>query len=123
MDQQSIDNAAIRIASDKLRDAILAAKAGTCVVTPADPVKLPRDPAPAREAGRVGSSLIAQPETKQEAVLRLFAAGRTRHTIAREMDFPSWHEVDGILRTLRYAKPSLYWRAVEQHTKARGLVV
>lgn len=57
-DQQSIDNAAIRVASARLRDAVLAAKSGTCVVTPANPVKLPRDNAPAKKAGRKGSEAL-----------------------------------------------------------------
>lgn len=42
-DQQRRDNAATAQGSANLLKAILAAKAGTCVVTPSQPVKLPMD--------------------------------------------------------------------------------
>jgi hypothetical protein len=122
-DQQSIDNAAIRIGSAKLRDAILAARAGTCVVTPVEPVKLPRDPQPAREAGLKGSEASQRPETQDEAILRMFAEGKDRVAISKALGHSTWNAVHGALCRLKQQSPGRYWRAVDRHNKARGLVV
>jgi hypothetical protein len=122
MDQQSIDNAAIRIASNKLRDAILAARAGTCVVTPSEPVKLPRDPALAREAGRKGSEVLAKPESEEDAILRMYGKGKDRVAIAKALGHPTWSAVHGVLLQVKKQSPFRYWQAVERHNRARGLV-
>lgn len=111
-----------RIASAKLRDAILAARAGTHPATSPNPVKLPPDPRISRENGRKAAEVIQRLETREEAIIRLFSAGRTRQTIACELGIESWHEVDGFLRTFKNCEPRRYWHAVERHNRARGIV-
>lgn len=118
-DKQTIDNEAIRIGSAKLRDAILALLNGTCPATSPDPVKLPKDPPSGRTRAPKAE---AAPETREEAIVRLYSQGRTYHTIARELGIESWQEVLGALRSLRHRDAGKYWRIVELHNRARGLI-
>jgi len=113
---------AMRVGSQRLLEAIQAARAGTCVITPLDPVKLPRDPAPAKEHGYKGSAAITKPETQDEAILRLFASGASFGTIAKKTGLANPVAAHNALQRLRRKNPGTYWRALERHNKARGLV-
>ena len=126
MDTLTAKDAAHRLAaqtsSDNLLQAILAARAGTCVVTPTKPLKLPPDSSAHRKAGEKGGSAIPAPETQSETALRLFSKGQSEKSIARDMGLANHQLVQNILRRVKRDTPSIYWRAVDRHMAARGII-
>ena len=55
-------------------------------------------------------------------VARLFSKGQSEKSIARDMGLANHQLVQNILRRVKRDTPSIYWRAVDRHMAARGII-
>jgi DNA-binding CsgD family transcriptional regulator len=109
--------------SKMLRDAILAARAGTHPATPPWPLRLPPEHIERPPRPRAASRQPAPAEeTPEEIALKLFAKGYTYTRIAKELGLPRAQAAQGLLRRIKHRSPGRYWRAHQQHLAARGVI-